>query len=1078
MSFAALALAQSGVVKSEGQPIPGATVRATQGDRILLTVTDENGAFEFTGMAPGQWNVDVDMFGFDRARKEVQIAATPTKIDFTLQLRDRSRAQNRQGQTPTEDALDAGQISAANAEMPPVAAPSAGADAANESLLVNGSVSSGVQTSAADMRDFNTLGPGGGFGPGGPGGPGLANGPGGPGGPGGAPGGGPGGFGGRGGGGFAGGGGGRGGGGFGGGPGGGRGGRQGRGNPRDRNGNSAFIGNRNPNNNRVTGSIFYTLGNSALNARPFAVNGIPEQKASYGQNRFGISAGGPLAIPKLFNFSKVFWFVNYYGNRIRNGVDNAYSFPNAAERTGDFTGLPTIYEPLANPNSTSPQCSSSVSTPFPNNKIPLTCISPIAQSLLGFVPSPNQSIGTTNQNYRLIAANPNNTQNLNTRLNTTFTPHDTLAVTFNFQSRNTQTFQYFGCCDLLSGHGYNTQVNWRHRFGTRSFNNVNLTFNRNTNVTTPYFESTGDVAGTLGIAGPANNPSSYGPPTLGFTNFSSLTDTNAGKTAVWSYGLNDTLQIRRGKHNLSFGGGWTHYLNNSTTDPNGRGSFNFTGTQTAGYGANGLPIAGTGYDFADFLLGLPEESSIQGNRSLYFRSNGFNAFGTDDYRITNNFSIIYGVRWEYFTPWQEQYGHIANLIVGPNFSYVTPVCADPTQSCYQPGLPGSLIRSDKHNFGPRTGIAWKPFPKGHMVVRAGYGIYYNPSQYNQFMAKLGGQPPFQVVNQATTSTAAPLSLADGLLETGGKSVSNTYAVAENYNDSYSQTWNVSIQQDLPKRWVGELLYTGIKGTRLDIQEAPNQAPLGSALTGYQRLPIPDIGAFTFDTPVGNSSLNALGVRLTRRFQRGISTNFQYTFSKALDDVALAQNFYNQAAEYALSNNNHTHVVQWNWVLASPVDAQRGFLSHPAFLAKALKDWTLSGSMTAQTGAPLTATVSGNLDGTSSLAPLRANATGLPVDSGTGWFNPAAFAVPAPGTFGDAGRNTITGPGQFIVNFSLARSINLNSERRRLEFRIDTTNTLNHVNPTGLITIVNSSQYGLITNAGQMRQISATVRLRF
>lgn len=127
---------------------------------------------------------------------------------------------------------------------------------------------------------------------------------------------------------------------------------------------------------------------------------------------------------------------------------------------------------------------------------------------------------------------------------------------------------------------------------------------------------------------------------------------------------------------------------------------------------------------------------------------------------------------------------------------------------------------------------------------------------------------------------------------------------------------------------------------------------------------------------------------------------------------------------------------------------------------------------------MTATILGNQDGTSSLSVLRANATGLPVDSGSGYFNLAAFSVPPPGTFGDAGRNTITGPGMFVMNFSLARSINLHSERRRLEIRLDSTNTLNHVNPSGLITIVNSSQYGLITSASQMRQLSATIRLRF
>ena len=154
------------------------------------------------------------------------------------------------------------------------------------------------------------------------------------------------------------------------------------------------------------------------------------------------------------------------------------------------------------------------------------------------------------------------------------------------------------------------------------------------------------------------------------------------------------------------------------------------------------------------------------------------------------------------------------------------------------------------------------------------------------------------------------------------------------------------------------------------------------------------------------------------------------------------------------------------------------LAHPVFLAKALKDWSLSGTVSALTGAPLTATVSGNQDGTGSPATLRANATGLAESGGTGWFNTAAFTVPASATFGNAGRDTIIGPGSVVLNLSLSRSINLHSERRRLEFRVDTNNFLNHVNPSGLITVVNSSQYGLITGAGNMRSVSATLRLRF
>ena len=197
-----------------------------------------------------------------------------------------------------------------------------------------------------------------------------------------------------------------------------------------------------------------------------------------------------------------------------------------------------------------------------------------------------------------------------------------MRLTFNFQSRNTATFQYFGCCDLVDGHGYNTVLNWRHRFTTGIFNNVNLSFNRNTNLTTPYFANGPNVSAELGIQGTSPNPLNFGPPSLSFTNFSSLTDTNAARSAVWSYGVNDLLQVRKGKNNWNFGGGLTHFLNNSITDQNGRGQYSFSGLQTAGY-SNGLPIAGTGYDLADFLLGMPETSAIRyGDSSLYFRSNG------------------------------------------------------------------------------------------------------------------------------------------------------------------------------------------------------------------------------------------------------------------------------------------------------------------------------------------------------------------------------------------------------------------------------------------------------------------------
>jgi hypothetical protein len=812
--------------------------------------------------------------------------------------------------------------------------------------------------------------------------------------------------------------------------------------------------------------LFYTFGNSVLNARPFSVDGLVAPKAAYSQNRFGVSAGGPLYIPKLFNFEKITWFFNYTGNLLRNGVDQPSSLPTLAQRSGDFSSIhQTIYDPTTG-------------APFSNNVIPTTRISPISLGLLSFIPLPNQAVATTNQDYRLIVANPNHTQALNTRLNVTVTPKDNLAFAVNWQGRNASNDQFFGCCDSTSGNGFNGNATWRHRLSTRSFESVTINFNRNTTIGNPYFYTLGqNVASQLGIAGPSSDPRNYGPPSLSFTNFTGLNDSNTSRSAVESFGANDTLTLRKGKHNLSFGGGVTHYLNNLITDSNGRGAFSFSGLSTALY-VNGQQTTNTGYDFADFLLGLPETSSIRyGEASTYFRSTGFNGFAVDDFRLSTGLSLNLGLRYEYFAPWSEKYGHAANLDVAPNFAAVAPVLPGQT-GAFGGAYPSALIRSDKNNFAPRIAVAWKPNPKGKLLIRAGYGWYYNPSQYNQFQQRLAGQPPFAITNTVTTSSADLLTLSTGLLQKSGKTITNTYAVALDYHPMYAQTWNASIQRDLPKALVLEVSYQGTKGTRLDVPESPNQAPLGSSLTSEQRYPIPNAGNFTYDTPVGNSFYEAGQVRLTRRFSKGISGNLLYTYSKALDDAVLAQNFYDQAAERALSTFNHTHVMALNFVIASPVDATKGFLSHPVFLAKALKDWTLSGNVSAQTGAPLTATVSGNLDGTGSSAALRANATGLPIDGGSGWFNTAAFAVPAPATFGTAGRDTIIGPGSVVLNLSLSRSINLKSERRRLEFRIDTNNFLNHVNPSGLITVVNSSQYGEITSAGGMRSVTATLRLRF
>jgi hypothetical protein len=1100
--------AQSGTVKADGQPIPGATVRATLGERSLATITDENGAFQLPGLTPGAWTIEADMFGFAHLRREIQIGTAPARIDLTLQLQDRAQRAAAPS-NPAQALADANGADANgtnpggdNAFAPP---PDLGGqfnpDSSNESFLVNGTLSRGLQTTQADFvpefgpGGFPPGGPGG-FGPGvpgGPGGPGDQNaqggfGPGGPGGPGGARGG-PGGrfAGGGGGGGFPGGPGGFGGGGFGGrggGPGGrGPGGRggfgQGRG-PQGRAGQvGGLVGNRSRRGaNQIRGQAFFTFRNSALDAQPYSINGQAAPKPAYSQNRFGFNLGGPLAIPKLFDFSsKAQFTINYQGTLGRNPFDALTTVPVAAMRTGDFSSVSNIiYDPLTH-------------EPFPNNVIPTSRLDPIALGLLGanLIPLPNQPAGV--QNYRLTNSVPSNNQNFNARTGLTLTRTDRLAITFQVQNRNGNNLQTFGYRDETAGRGINTSINWTHNLTTRMFNNFTVSFNRNRNETVPFFAYGTDYATLLGIQGTSSDPRNFGPPTLNFTNYGGLTDASPVRTATQTFGLQESVLWNHGKHNVSMGGDYRWYLTNTITDSNGRGTFTFSGLATSQLNAQGQPVAGTGWDFADFLLGQAQSTSIRyGASSQYFRSNSYSAFGQDDWRVRSNLTLNLGLRYEFFSPVHEKYGRLANLDIAPGFTAVAPVVSGGIGP-YSGAFPAALINPDRNNFAPRVALSWKPTERSQTTFRMGYGIYYNQGVYNQFASRLAAQPPFANSNTVNATAELPLTLATGLTVTPvNKTITNTFAVDRNYRDAYAQAWNFSVQHNLPRGLVMEFGYNGTKGTRLDIQRLPNRAPPGSPLTAEDRRQIGNAVGFTYDSPDGNSIMHAASVRVTRRFRNYSSFNAQYTLSKSIDNSStfggagntVAQDDHDLAAERGLSSFDRRHTFNFNYQLQSPIGGRNAILQNHAAAQHALKDWTLTGTLLLQSGTPLTARVLGNVadtGGTGSIGSGRADATGLPVTGGSGYFNTLAFAVPPAGRFGDAGRNTIPGPGSWVMNLSLARSISL-AERRSLELRVDASNFLNHVNVSNFGTVVNAVDYGLPTAAGAMRSLTATARVRF
>jgi hypothetical protein len=1099
------AIQHSGSVRAADQFIPGATVTARQGGAKLVTSTDEAGRYTLD-LTPGVWEIQVEIFGFKPASLKIEIGAEPSSNDWTLEMprpgdpvaappAAPAPPQRPGFQNLSVQATEAGaQTLAATAAEPP---PPEIGGGDNDSFVVSGSTSGGLAAAADEQtrrdRQPGRSGAGGqaaggiaemaamsaggglagdGLGLNGFGAAGVQSGFGD--GLGGANGGGARGFGAAAGGGQGG--------------GGGRGGAGGdkqtkqtkQANKRGAAASFATIGNMRRNRPTYTGSLALTARNSVLDAKPFSLNGQNAPKGYYAQNTLAVNLGGPIRIPKIYSNDRLVFSFSYQGSRARNPFNSLSTMPSAEERAGDFSqaavskGPVTIYDPLT-------------AAPFPGNIIPLNRFNPASAGLLKFFPLPTYPQLAV-QNFQTVTSSRGNSDTYSFRQNLPLSRKDRVNVSFNYQTRTGTTPTLLGFRDAADGSGFNTSLGYSHSFAPRFNSNFTWNFSRSTGYNVPYFAYSENIAALLGINGTTQEPIAYGPPNVSFTNFGGLSDGSASISRNQTSDLNEAVTLVRKKHNLTFGLGYRRLQQNPMNYANARGSFSFSGLLTSGLDSNGNPLAHTGLDFADFLLGFPQSSSLQfGAKSNYFRSWSINGFAQDDFRFKPNLSINLGLRYEYFSPYTELFGRMANLDLNSTITaaaVITPGQSGP----YSGALPTSLVRSDSNNYSPRFGFAWKPNPKKPLTIRGGYSIFFNGSAYGTFASKMASQPPFVRSASLSTSTANRLTLQNGFAAAPSQTITNNYAIDPNYRLGYAQTWTFALQRNLPRNSIIELEYIGTKGTALDILRQPNRATPGSPLTAAQRLQIGNATGFTLETSQGSSIMHMGQVRLTRRLVRGVSAVATYGFQKSLDNAssfgggggAVAQNDQDLRLERGLSTFDQRHHLNVQYVLTSPVGGARGLLRGQGFSRKLLEGWTLTGGFNATSGTPLTARVSGNLantGGTAAFGSGRAQATGLPIQGGT-YFNLLAFTTPPAGLYGDAGRNTIPGLFRTSLNASFGRAFRLAESRRQLAVRINTTNAFNHVVVTNVGTTVNSATYGLPTAASPTRSVNLTLRLTF
>jgi hypothetical protein len=1004
------------VTLPNGVPVPGARVTASQGSTTLVTTTDAQGAYRFAGIADGTWNIQVEMVGFARQQREVVVTASvPAGAPpAAWQMSVLSFAEITRG-----------------VPIPPPAPPRETRRTAPASAAGSSTPFQRAGVAAVPPAGAGTLPPGAAPVP-----PGAAPRPGGAPLPPIAP-------------------------------------------PSLGEAADAFLvsgtvnaGGGQPTAGNVPrptglrlfrGQISMNGENSAWAASPYSLTGLRQPKPD--TSRLSVSGilQSQLRIPGLSGATRnllVTWNRNS-----TNGADTLSEFmPTVLQRAGDFSqtldgfGAPvTLTDPATG-------------LPFVDNRIPLDRISPQAAALLAYYPLP-QAGSTGTFNYQIPA--------YNSTINTGFTASlanivnnstNLIGVNGGYTHTSSDRTSLFGFDDETRGGSMNVAVTWTRRFipSNRQLR-LRYTYNRNTNTTEPFFAFQTNVSGDAGITGNDQSPENWGPPRLTFA--SGIAGLSSGQYAfgrTGSHAFNVEQPRTVGRHNFVIGGNARYQAIDQLSQQNARGGFTFNGSFT-------------GHDFADFLLGLPNTSAIAyGNADKGFEAWNFDAYINDDFRVNQAVTLTLGLRWEFELPVTERFDRLVNLDVADDFSAAAPVVADTgigpiTGREY----PASLIRADPWGIQPRIGVAWRPMPTSSVILRAGYGIYRNTSVYQSLAQQMSQQPPLSFAFNSTSTPETPLTLANGFITPVGTTL-NTLALDPDFRIGTIHRWQASAQRDLPGGLTVVATYLAGKGINLPQSFIPNTYPVG-AVNPCAACPT----GFVYTTSGGTSLQNAGQFELRRRQRAGLAWTATYTLTKATDNASsftgtggnIAQDWLDLDAEHAASSFEQRHQFRFNVNYNTGTGADGGGLRR-GLLGRLVNNWAMTANVTSGSGTPrtpvyLVRTVAG-VSGT-----VRASLTGLPIDEAPDGFyaNPAAFTAPAPGTWGDAPRNSIRGPAQFALGANLSRNF-LSGSRFQFSWGIDATNLLNTVVYTGINTTVGSQQFGLPTSVGGMRRISTRMNMGF
>ena len=859
--------------------------------------------------------------------------------------------------------------------------------------------------------------------------------------------------------------------------------------------------------NNLHGSLFEYLQNDALDARVLNFT----EKAPKRYNDFGGSLGGPLVIPRLYNGKdRTFFFVDFEGNRKRTSQPEQYLVPTQAERNGNLSDLGG--GTITNLNASA--------LALLNNYYPLPNVNCVTKL------TPSCSF-----NYEKLQPIPSSTNGIDGRIDQIINSKQQVYARFNWKNLVTSVVNPLLPNDLDHEHDRSFLVSHNYSIRPNLLNEFRFGFTDT--LLAPSFPIEGAAAiSQLGLqdVDVSHHPTDGGFPTINFSNgtgFEPIGRDHVGNTLSTTKQITDNLTYIRGKHTFRTGVDyrWVRFaVPEIETPSDDYGLFTFNG-------------ALTGNTFGDFLQGLPASAyfAVTGPRN---NAGGpeMGLYGQDEWRVNSRLTVTAGLRWEWLPPFVDQHGiqanfdPIRNVIIVNNVLYRTlggpvpaflqsfnacnaapPGFSAPADAGYVPsaslpctavvsngqeGLAAGLRQTYLRNFDPRVGIAFRPFRDNKTVFRAGFGIFTvinlgqlqnnnesNPqASVHTYQNSVGsnGVPLFQFPNTIAASQ---------LIQVGGGTIEQ--ATDPRYRDPQSAQWNVTIEREITASTSLRVSYVGMNSYRLNVtvnwnQIAPSRQPYVPSPVVDPRAPFQNWGVIYETQNYGGANYQAMEVEATHRTSKGLYFVANYTWAHNISDAQgdAPAGFAGETA-YGLAYLNRFDISadrgnvdgtrRQRFLLTGTYDLPFGqgrhWSSSSGLMNRVLGGWSVNTITLLETGPYLTPTINPQFDQTNTDPQLagsivRPDIVGNPIpaqQTASNYFNLSAFAPTPVGAarIGNAGVGILEGPGTVAVSAGLAKVMVIH-ENLRLRFEATFTNLLNHTNYAPPATNVsNPATFGIL-----------------